>query len=315
MKVAVTGASGFIGRHAVAHILRRGGQVVALGRGKRPEWLPAGVDWYEADILRQDLAGSVIVDKYGCEALLHAAWITTPGLYPTSDENVRWAHASRDMMQSFAQAGGRRIVGVGTCAEYEPPSEGPCIPTITPTLPRMPYALSKDRVRRDMDALADIYGLEVAWARVFYLYGPHENPRRFVPSICRQLLRGEDAPSSHGQQIRDFLHVSDCGDALAATALSGVTGDLNICSGHPTKLAEILALLGKLTGRPDLLRIGAMPDRVDEPPNLWGSAMRLQSEVGFKPQHDLESGLSDAVVYWRSIEAGAQPESHAGGGS
>jgi nucleoside-diphosphate-sugar epimerase len=315
MKVAVTGASGFIGRHLLSHIVRRGGQVVATGRGKAPQWLPAEVEWFEADILRQGLDGAVLVEKFGCEALLHLAWITTPGLYWTSEDNALWERASCEMMRGFAQAGGRRIVGVGTCAEYEPPSEGPCDPAITPVAPRTPYSSSKDRVRRDMEALAAPFGLQAAWARVFFLYGPHEDPRRFAPTICRHLLRGEVAPSSHGQQVRDFLHISDCGDALAATALSNVTGAINICSGEPTKLAEISVLLGKLTRRSELLRIGAMPVRPDEPPNLWGSATRLRSEVGFKPRYDLESGLSDTVAYWRGIASDVRLERDSASGS
>jgi nucleoside-diphosphate-sugar epimerase len=299
--IAVTGASGFIGRHVVTSLARRGAAVLAIGRGSAPAWLPKSVVWHSADILSGNLDGRVIVDDFGCDHLVHLAWITTPQEYWTSPENVVWERASLALISDFAQAGGKRVLAAGTCAEYCPPEEGPCDPLTTPISPRELYSSSKTTVHQSLSNMAARDNLSFAWARIFFLYGPHENPDRLVPSITRRLLHCEEAPCSHGQQIRDFLHVRDCGEALAATALSGLTGALNISSGRPVRLLEIFSILGEITGQAQLLRIGARPFNSAEPPNLWGSAERLRNEVGFEPVYDLVSGLHDAVAYWRDF--------------
>jgi nucleoside-diphosphate-sugar epimerase len=193
------------------------------------------------------------------------------------------------------------MVAAGTCAEYAPPALGPCDPDATPLAPSSPYARAKDSLRRILLNLSREYGFSLAWPRLFFLYGPFEHAERLVPSVTLSLLKGEEARSTHGRQVRDYMDVRDCGAALAATVLSATSGTLNICSGRPTPLLEILSALAQTTGRPDLLRIGARPAPDHEAPNLWGSAERLRTEVGFAPRYDLSAGLRDAVDYWRDV--------------
>jgi nucleoside-diphosphate-sugar epimerase len=141
-------------------------------------------------------------------------------------------------------------------------------------------------------------GLSFAWARMFFLYGPDEAPNRLVASIARALVRGEPALSSSGRAIRDFMDTRDAGAALAALALAGTAGDVNIATGEAHSVREIATLLGDIAGRPDLIQFGALPDR-EEPPYIVGSNKRLRHEVGFDPAFTLEQGLRDALTFWR----------------
>jgi nucleoside-diphosphate-sugar epimerase len=152
-------------------------------------------------------------------------------------------------------------------------------------------------------ACADILagsGVTFSWARLFYLYGPHEHEARLAPSVARALLRGEVAACSSGLAVRDYMHVADVGAGLAALALSSVEGAVNVASGQGTTIAHLAQVLADLVGRPDLLHLGALPDRTDEPPRITADVKRLSQEVGFQPRFDLRSGLADALAYWRS---------------
>ena len=102
--------------------------------------------------------------------------------------------------------------------------------------------------------------------------------------------------------MRDFLDVRDAGAALAALVASDVCGDVNIGSGKPVRLAEIAERLARKAGRPDLLDLGALPDRPDEPPFIVADTRILREEVGFEPQFDLEAGLARALDHWRRHE-------------
>lgn len=210
-------------------------------------------------------------------------------------------------LASAAVKGGvSRFVGVGTCYEYEWPAEHPCDENDTPLASHTLYDTSKDACRRVLAARFTNEETSFAWARLFFLYGPGEAPGRLVSSIARNLIAGEEAPCSSGIAIRDFMDVRDAGAALASLALSKVEGAVNIGTGEGYKVAEIARRLGELSGRPDLVRIGALPDRAGEPPFIVADTRRLGDEVGFRNMHSLDEGLSNALQFWRTqAEGGA----------
>ena len=226
--------------------------------------------------------------------LLHLAWYAVPGKFWTAPENNGWVDATLRLLRAFYAAGGQRAVGAGTCAEYDWSGDGLLSETTTPLRPATLYGQAKAQTFEAGAALG-----ELAWGRIFFLYGPREHPDRLVSSVARRLLAGEEAPTSDGTQVRDFMHVADVAGAFAALLDSGVTGAVNIGSGVAVTVREVVDQVGRAAGRPELLRPGSLPLREGEPPRLVAKVRRLRDEVGFEPRHDLESGIKDTVDYWR----------------
>src|SRR5262245_54511607 len=75
-------------------------------------------------------------------------------------------------------------------------------------------------------------GVSPAWARLFFLFGPHEPPGRLVSELAAGLVAGRVTSTSEGRQERDFLHVADAGNALAQLLDGTVTGAVNVASGE-----------------------------------------------------------------------------------
>jgi nucleoside-diphosphate-sugar epimerase len=198
----------------------------------------------------------------------------------------------------------RRFVGVGTCYEYDWPDDAPCVEDGTPLRPHTLYDAAKAGLACVLRRYFAATGVAFAWARLFYLYGPGEDPRRFAPSVARALLRGERARCTRGEAVRDFLDVRDAGAALARLVACDYRGDVNVGSGVPTRLSEIAKGLAAAAGRPDLLDLGALPDRPDEPPFVVADVRVLRQQVGFEPQFDLEAGLRAVVEDWRRRDGG-----------
>ncbi|MBV8663599.1 MAG: NAD(P)-dependent oxidoreductase, partial [Hyphomicrobiales bacterium] len=180
--------------------------------------------------------------------------------------------------------------------------DAPCVEGVTPLRVHTLYDAAKASLAATLRAYFATTAMRFAWARLFYLYGPGEDGRRFVPQVARALLRGEPARCTRGEVMRDFLDVRDAGAALAALAVSDHSGDVNIASGKPVRVAEIAERLAKAAGRPDLLDLGALPDRPDEPPFVVADVRVLREEVGFEPQFDLDAGLAAALDFWRQHE-------------
>jgi nucleoside-diphosphate-sugar epimerase len=296
-RVLITGANGFLGRHCLTELVARGADVHAVTRGALPFAGPAGVQMHHADLLDPQ-QGEALLNRVRPTHLLHLAWITTPGQYWTSSANLQWAAAGKLLFWAFAARAGMRIVAAGSCAEYDP-TAGICREGDTSLRPASIYGAAKAALAADLDGLASVSNVSVAWARLFFLYGPHEHPARLVPSVTRAMLEGNPATCSAGDQRRDFLHVQDAARALVRLLESDVRGAVNIGSGTATPVQEVTTTLGAITGRADLLRPGARSASLDEPPLLVADTARLRHEVGWTPQIPLTVGLSQTVAWWR----------------
>jgi nucleoside-diphosphate-sugar epimerase len=285
-RVLVTGASGFIGRQALGPLRERGFDVHTLSRSQGVDLLAPG-------------AAVAAVAAARPTHLLHLAWYAEHGRFWTAVENLRWVGASLELLQAFAESGGQRAVIAGTCAEYQWGLDGRCIEGRTPLRPATLYGAAKHGLNEVASAYAAEAGMSVAWGRVFFCFGPYEPAGRLVPSVARALLAGREAPVTHGTQVRDFLAVEELGDAFAALLDSAVEGPVNVASGEPIALRDLVELIARATGHPELVRFGAVQPRAGEPAELVADVTRLREEVGWRPREPLGDGVDRAVAWWR----------------
>ena len=292
----VTGGSGFIGYHCLAPLVSRGYQVTALYSRRQPEPV-AGVTWLQADLLATDQVRRALAATQPSH-LLHLAWYVEPGKLVSHPDNLRWLSASLEMIRHFREQGGARCVVSGTGYEYDR-RYGYCSEALTPRQPNTLYGAAKHGLNEVFNAYCATSGLAGAWGRVFFLYGPREDRRRFVSSIVASLLEGAVAQTSSGEHVGDFLHVQDVADGLLALLDSDVSGDFNIASGSAVTFRRIVERIGAMTGREDLLRIGAIASRPNDAPFIVGDNSRLKRETGWAPAFDLDSGLGSTIDWWR----------------
>jgi nucleoside-diphosphate-sugar epimerase len=297
MKVIVTGASGYIGRHTLVPLLDSGCEVYAISRRCDVDFKwPRGVRVLTLDLF-DDAARQKAFAEVAPEWLLHLAWYAEHGKFWEAKENIAWLALSIRMLGEFAQYGGRRVVVSGTCTEYRWNGE-PCREASTPLEPRSLYGICKATLFKFLEAGAARLGLSYAWGRIFLLYGSSESEGRLIPATARALLEGRPALCTHGQQVRDFLHVEDVAGALVRILTSGVSGPVNIGSGERVSIAQAVNELARRAGRTDLLRLGALPPREDDVPILVPDIARLRDEVGFRPTLTLAEGLQKTLAWW-----------------
>jgi nucleoside-diphosphate-sugar epimerase len=295
-RVLLTGASGFIGSHCVQPLIDRGYEVHAVSRSPRSA-NGSGATWHEIDLLRPGSARA-LVDRVKPTHLLHLAWFVVPGKLVTAPENFDWVGASFELVRRFADAGGTRLCVCGSGYEYDW-AHGYCIEGLTPCVPDTVYGACKHALHEMVRTFSAGRELSAAWARVFFLYGPNEHPERLVSSVIRSLLLGEPARCSHGRQIRDYLHVQDVAEGLVAVLDSESRDAINVSSGQATTLREIASAIGRLTGRPELVQLGALPARANDVPLVVGSNAKATA-LGWQPRYDLESGLLQTIEWWRA---------------
>ncbi len=293
-RVLVTGASGFVGRQVVEQLQVAGHEVhAACGR----QSLDGVVNQQRVDLLDPGVPAALI-DCVRPEYLLHLAWCAKPGVYWTSPDNLGWVRATLELLEAFQRHGGEQAVLVGSCAEYDWSGEGICREYETPLQPATPYGRCKNATRELAELFGQLHGMPVAWARIFHAYGPYEAQGRLVPAVLGSLLKGEPARCSHGEQLRDLLHVADVAAALVQLMNVKAVGAFNIGGGQPIRLREVIEYLARQLNAEHLLQFGAIPVAANDPPLLIADNQRLLA-TGWQPRFDLHSGLDDALAWWR----------------
>ena len=301
MKVLLTGASGFLGAHTARALLESGHEVAALVRPGVPAPRLAAL----ADRLARvegDLDNPASFDAdlaaWSPEACVHLAWYAEPGQYLHSPRSLSALTGSLALLERLKRLGCRYFLGAGTCAEYE--AAPGWLHEDGPTRPETLYAAAKLSLCLLGPHLASPE-MRFGWARIFYPYGPWEDPRRAVPALIGSLRRGEPFEASAGSQVRDYLHAEDIAAAFCRLVDTQAEGIYNVASGEPVTMRRLMETLGEITGRGDLIRFGALPPRDWDPPFICGDTRRLRG-LGWTPRRSLTNGLRDTVDWWRQTE-------------
>jgi nucleoside-diphosphate-sugar epimerase len=280
VNVVVTGATGFVGRHVVKALTDRSHSVIAVARNaeraKALAW-PAAVRFLQCDVHQPDLD---IRNMWGpADAVIHLAW---PGLpnYANLTHFEQTLLADYRFLKSVITAGYTHLLVTGTCFEYGMQS-GPLDEGME-TKPSNPYGLAKDTLRRFLEALRVKHPFTLQWARLFYMFGPGQNPGSLLAQLERALERGdEEFPMSGGEQLRDYMPVEQVAAALVRLIEHPeCDGIVNICSGKPVSVRNLVETFVASKGKQIRLKLGhyAYPDY--EPMAFWGVRSRCrESEV------------------------------------
>jgi nucleoside-diphosphate-sugar epimerase len=294
MKILVTGATGFIGSAFSRLALSRGHTIggMMLPTEKTPSGLEASerITWFKGTLAEPPWSE---IEKFRAEACVHFAWIATPGIYLESPENENYFHWSRVFARRVREFGARRIVAAGTCIEYRISNEK-LSEDRTPIEPTTTYARWKNALRTALEEDAKKDGFGFAWTRVFYPYGVGEHPARLCSSIIQKLARGEKIELKTPNSTKDYIYIADLASAFLTVLEKGFQGTLNLGTGLGITVKEIAQTLGEMMHRPGLIT-EMIPPQVDPLGYVVADASKLQG-LGWRPEHDLRSGLEKLVA-------------------
>jgi nucleoside-diphosphate-sugar epimerase len=296
-KVMVAGGAGFVGRHSLSHLAAMGYEVHVIDIRNLSEIYP-NIIWHQCDLNNHKECCRVFA-RVQPHFLLNFAWFTKHGEYWSSKYNFVSVKNSFHLLKCFAENGGKRVVMAGTCAEYEW-GNSVCNEENTTLKPHTIYGQSKLAMYNLLNAYANAFELSWAWGRLFFLFGPQENRKRFVASIISKLLSGKEAPCSHGNQIRDFMCTIDAGEAFARLLVSPLEGAINIATGKPLSLKEIGHKIETITQQKDLIKFGIIPSSKNEPANITADTTRLNQELGWQPSATIEQRLQQTIDWWKN---------------
>ena len=293
-KVLLTGSTGFIGSQVTTELLSRGYEVHAL---VYPPFAPEQPNLIQHEMnLLDNKAVDEFLSQHNFENLIHLAWYVGPKCH-VHNLNMDWIIASLNLLQSFAKYGGKTFVGAGTCSEYEY-KYGYLTEELTPTNPGTLYGNGKNAVYNLAKIFCAQNGIKFKWPRIFNLYGPNEKPQRLMPSVINSCLKGEDVKVSDCLKFQDYLHVEDTARGIVDVFESEIEGAVNICSGKPVQLREIVNKIAEYTDFKGQILWGAIPAAFGDD-LVVGNNEKLKS-IGWEPKYSLEDGLKQTINWWRN---------------
>jgi nucleoside-diphosphate-sugar epimerase len=270
MKVALTGATGFVGSHVAAQLEDRKIPYVACGRDPakwRADAPFVSLNTAEPPAKAFERMGSP-------DVVIHLAWGGLPN-YRSRHHFETELPQHYALLRQMADAGLRRLLVVGTCFEYGM-RDGALSETMAPA-PANPYGLAKDTLRAQLQYLAESSGIQLTWARLFYMWGERQATGSLYSLLSSAARRGDRTfDMSGGEQLRDYLPVATVADYLVRLAARQEgSGVVNICSGRPISVRRLVEGWIAENNWDISLRLGRYPYPDYEPMAFWGNAEKL----------------------------------------
>lgn len=277
MKVAVTGATGFIGRHVLAELAERSVESIALVRPSTEKAL----GFIRCNLVQIDLHNPPpnafeLMGKP--DVLIHLAWSGLPN-YKSLHHFEQELPAQYRFLKSLIESGLQTLVVAGTCFEYGMQSGS--LSEGLPLRPSIPYGFAKNALRCQLEYLKATRPFQLAWARLFYLYGEGQAESSILPQLRRAVERVEPLFNmSGGEQLRDYLPVTTASRHLVSLALAEKDiGIVNICSGIPISVRKLVEGWIEESGWSIKLNLGHYPYPDYEPIAFWGDSQKISSIV------------------------------------
>ncbi|MHB1620724.1 MAG: NAD-dependent epimerase/dehydratase family protein [Sulfuricella sp.] len=276
MKIAVTGASGFIGRYVLAELeFHHQVEVIAVTRdATRLEGLGIAGRVVEMDI---SVPGKDCFDRLNRpDVLIHLAWDGLPN-YKSLHHFETELPRQFCFLKAMVEAGLPSLLVTGTCFEYGMLS-GPLSEELV-TLPGNPYGYAKDALRRQLEFLKSVKPFDLTWARLFYMYGEGQPKSSLYPQLKDAVLRGEQVFNmSGGEQLRDYLPIEEVARLISILARrQSNIGCVNVSSGKPISVRKLVeGWLAENDWDIDL-NLGHYPYPDYEPMAFWGDRHRMDA--------------------------------------
>jgi nucleoside-diphosphate-sugar epimerase len=277
MRIAITGASGFVGRHVLRTLQSRNLDIVVVNRSAGQHTTAAHTEIVLIDIAHDLPDPFLAMGKP--DVLIHLAWDGLPNYQSHKHVEIELPLQQRFLTKCVA-SGLKRLVVTGTCFEY-----GLVTGELTedsPTQPCTQYGLAKNMLRQHLEGLKSEHSFQMAWLRLFYLYGEDQSKSSLYSLLTDAIRRAEtEFDMSGGEQIRDFLPIQAAACIIADIALIPADiGVINVCSGVPTTVRDLVATWIAEKNSSIVMNLGRIPYSAIEPMAFWGSRKKLDFVLG-----------------------------------
>ncbi|SNR61059.1 dTDP-glucose 4,6-dehydratase [Desulfurobacterium atlanticum] len=306
MKLLVTGGAGFIGSEFVRQAIEKGIETIVVdkltyaGDMERLNCVKSQIKFYKCDINNREFLEDIfqkekpdIVVHWAAESHVDRSILDAS---PFIETNVKGTQTLLDIAKNSDI---KLFINIATDEVYgELGEEGQFFET-TPLNPNSPYSASKASADMLGRAYFRTYGLPVITVRPSNNYGPWQYPEKLIPVVILKALNNEPIPVyGTGENVREWLFVSDCADAVFKIVEKGKPGEIyNVGSGEERKNIEVVKSILQILNKPESL-ITFVKDRPGHDFRYSLNTDKIESELGWKAKVNFEQGIEKTVNWY-----------------
>ncbi len=289
MRIFLTGGTGFIGRHTLEELKRRGHRLLVLsrhgGEGKGTNFIQGDL----ADIARWQSR----LKKFKPEAAVHLAWEGIPDFsYERSEKNLREGLA---LFSVLAEAGCKKIIAAGSAYEYG--NLGGKVREETRGEPLNAIAAAKQSLRLMGEALAKEKEMDFIWLRPLNPYGNGQRPGSLIPYVLRRLEEGAPLRLKNPLVRGDFIYVEDVARAFADAVSRGKgIAAYSVGSGKLVSARDVANTVCKAMEVDEKHRRDFLRSAQGRPSGgMYADLGRIRRDIGWRPTTDLKTGIKKTL--------------------
>lgn len=270
MKVAVTGAGGYMGRYVVRELLSRGHEVIAVDLNYKE--VDSRAAFSDARIFSGDR--DIYTQLKSPDLCIHLAW--QDGFIHNSPKHMENLSNHFLFLKNMIEGGCRKIAVMGTMHEVGF-WEG-CVTADTPCKPLSLYGIAKNALRQSLLLLGEKEGVDIYWLRAFYIMGDDSrNSSIFTKLLEAQEIGKKEFPFTTGENQYDFITIKELArQIVAASTQNEYSGIINVCSGKPVSLKDKVNEFIAEKGLDIKLKYGAFPERPYDSKIIYGDNTIIQ---------------------------------------
>ena len=308
-RLLITGASGFIGRRLVEHLLSADLELVLLGRS-----IPESLSLRTPDnvkFLHCDFSDPSSLDRHRStlefvDAVAHLGGAVPHSSAPEQDDPVRNIRVNAEataVLLGHLSPKLKCFCYTSTMDVYGAPVVLP-LGENHPTLPTSQYAVTKLAVEGLLRVHATRMGVSVGILRVSHVYGPGDTSSKAIPKFIREVRSGR-APViyGNGSDTRDYVYVDDVVQAILLSLGKSINGTVNVATGHATSMNDLVTTILRLMNS---ALTPARKPRDRTPTQIFASIDRARDLLGYRPVVQLEDGLRRTIEWFRGEEERAK---------
>ena len=299
----IVGGTGFIGHHIAREAIKRGFKVYSISKNPPNKYrFVDGVEYLYSKVLN-NIELNKFLKRIKIEYVVNTSGYIDHTLFKDGGEIIFENHfiSTKNLLNNLNKQYLKCFLHLGSSDEYgdnqSPQKED------QRESPISPYSFSKVAICHLLQMLYKTENFPAVILRLFLVYGPTQNEKRFLPNLIKNSLSDKIIPTTFGEQVRDFCYVKDVVRAIFLTLENkkAIGNVINIASGNPIKIKEIIekvvCLVGK--GKP---YFGAVDYRPNESMSLYANISKAKKILNWQPEYKLQKGLHETIDWISSNE-------------
>lgn len=300
-KILIVGGTGFIGRHLVERCLKETPFVTCVGFKARDKKSPfmQDIEYIQTDITNKVELQSALFGR-NFDYVFNLGGYIDHSHYFNGGRQMIETHfvGLMNLIDCIDRTKLKGFVQIGSSDEYgnAPAPQGESIRE----RPIAPYSFAKTAASHFVETLYRTQGFPGVVIRLFLIYGPGQDGKRFLPQIIKAFLKDESVETTEGMQLRDFCYIEDGIEGIVKAAVTNNAKGkiINVASGMPITIRGMIektvAIVGK--GKPVF---GARPYRKGESMELYADISLAKSLFDWEPCVGLDDGLKRTIDYYK----------------